>query len=252
MSILAELRLELKTDSDERIGYLQSSLFQGVLMDSINKEYAEMIHRDGLHPYSQLISNRDGLVWVLRTINDEAYRNIIEPLLQPSFKSFELKHKNIPFEIVNKSVSTVTYDDLMKTFNSEEPDKYVKISFESPTAFKSNNSYVFMPDTRLIFGSLMRKYSAASMNTDMTDDETLDYIVDNTAISDFKIRSAKFPLEGARIPSFLGDITLRFRGTDTMARYSRLLLQFGAFSGVGIKCGIGMGAIKIVKGDKNE
>jgi len=250
MSTLAELRLELKVNSDDRIGYLQSSLFQGVLMETISKEYAEVIHQSGLHPYSQYISAREGLTWVIRTLNDDAYHGIIEPLLSPQFKSFDLKQKELSVEIVSKSISSITYEDLMKSFNSDTVDRYIRISFDSPTAFKSDSAYVFMPDIRLIFGSLMRKYSAASSSTDMTDDDTLGYIVDHTSISDFKIRSVRFPMEGTKIPSFMGEITFHFRGTDTMSRYARMLLEFGEYSGIGIKCGIGMGAIRIVKGDK--
>ena len=96
----------------------------------------------------------------------------------------------------------------------------------------------------------MRKYSAASSSTDMTDEDTLQYIADHSSISDFRIRSTRFPLEGAQIPSFMGEVTIRFRGTDTMARYSKMLLEFGEFSGVGIKCGMGMGAIKIIERKK--
>ena len=219
-------------------------------MESINKEYAERIHVAGLHPYSQFVSARDGLTWTIKTLNKDAYNGIIEPLLSPDFKSFELKQKDLQVEVISKSVSSKTYDDLMKTFNSEQTDKYIKIDFESPTAFKRDSGYVFIPDTRLIFGSLMRKYSAASSSTDMTDEETLQYISEHSSISDFKIRSTRFPLEGIKIPSFMGEITIKFSGTDTMARYSKMLLEFGEFSGVGIKCGMGMGAIKIVERTK--
>ena len=250
MSLLAELKLELKPNTDEKIGYLQSSLFHGVLMDAVDKEYAETIHLTGLHPYSQYISSKDTLIWIIRTTNDEAYHRIVEPVLSPSFKSFELKHKGITVDVINKSVTTSSYDDLMKRFNSDLVDKYIKVSFDSPTAFKSDNSYVFMPDVRLVFGSLMRKYTAASSDTDMNDEETLHYIIDHTSIADYKIRSMRFHLDGTKIPSFVGEVTFRFGGTDTMARYSRLLLEFGEYSGVGIKCGMGMGAISIVKEGK--
>ena len=104
-----------------------------------------------------------------------------------------------------------------------------------------------MPDIRLLFGSLMRKYSASSKTVEMIDEETLDYIVSHTSISDFRIRSTRFPLEGIKIPSFMGEITLHFTGTDTMARYAKMLLEFGEFSGVGIKAGMGMGAIRIIR-----
>lgn len=243
--MLSEIKLELKAEG--KIGYLQSTLFQGVLMERVDKAYAESVHITGLHPYSLFISSKDSLIWIVRTLNTEAYKGIIDPLLATDFKGFDLTAKNVHIDIVSKSVTSKTYDDLMKTFNSDKIEKYIKVEFESPTAFKRDSNYVFMPDTRLIFGSLMRKYSAASSSTDMTDEETLQYISDHSFISGFKIRSTRFPLEGVNIPSFMGEITIRFSGTDTMARYAKMLLEFGEFSGVGIKCGMGMGAIKIIE-----
>lgn len=246
--MLSELKLELKTEGN--IGYLQSSLFQGVLMEQIDKEYAESVHITGLHPYSQFISSKNGLSWIIRTLNSDAYKGIISPLLAPDFNGFDLAAKDLHVDIASKCLVSKTYEDLMKTFNSDEVERFIKIEFESPTAFKRDSNYVFIPDTRLIFGSLMRKYSAASSSTDMTDEETLQYISDHSFISDFRIRSTRFPLEGVKIPSFMGEITIRFSGTDTMARYSKMLLEFGEFSGVGIKSGMGMGAIKIIERTK--
>lgn len=245
--MLSELSIKLTAPADTKIGYLQSSIFQGVLMETIDPDYAASIHEQGLHPYSQWISSRDELIWIIRTLNDSAYKGIIEPLLSSDFDKVELKSQETTLEIAGKTLVTKKNDELMKTFTSDNTDRYVKISFESPTAFKSDSNYVFMPDTRLIFGSLMRKYSAASDSTDMTDEETLEYIASHSSIVDFKIRSTRFPLEKVKIPSFMGEITLHFHGTDTMARYAKMLLEFGEFSGVGIKCGMGMGAIKIIR-----
>ncbi len=244
--MLAELRLELK--SEGTVGYLQSSLFHGVLMESIDKDYAEVIHATGLHPYSQFVSGKNGLIWTIRTLNKDAYKGIIEPLLSPDFSGFDLRSKETHIDIVSKKISSRSYDDLMKTFVSDTTDRYVKVEFESPTAFKSDAKYVFLPDTRLLFGSLMRKYTASSNNTDMSDEDTLNYIAEHSSVSDFKIRSTRFPLEGIKIPSYMGEITIKFSGTDTMARYGKMLLEFGEYSGVGIKCGMGMGAIKLIKG----
>ena len=41
------------------------------------------------------------------------------------------------------------------------------------------------------------------------------------------------------------------KGSETIARYIRLLFHFGEFSGVGIKTGMGMGAIRC-GGKKDE
>lgn len=250
--MLAELTLRLR--SEQELGFWNSSLFQGVLMEHVNPEYADKLHVTGLHPYSQFVyADKDkGVIWKIRTLDDEAYKGIIEPWLSPDIKTFKLEKKDISIDITERTLTTRDNDDLLKEFYSDKTDRRIRVSFESPTAFKSNDRYVFMPDISLIFGSLMRKYSASSHDMEMTDQDTLEYLVDHTHISSYKIRSTTFPLEGIKIPSFIGEVTFSFSGTDTMARYARLLLEFGEFSGVGIKSGIGMGAIKILRGGKDE
>lgn len=99
----------------------------------------------------------------------------------------------------------------------------------------------------LIYKSLMRKYSAASDEMDMYDDDTLEQLVMGSEITRYRLQSTVFPLEGVSIPSYKGSMSVRIHGTDTMSRYARLLFRFGEYSGVGIKSSIGMGAMRIVE-----
>ena len=68
--------------------------------------------------------------------------------------------------------------------------------------------------------------------------------MNHTSIQQYQLRSTAFSLEGVKIPAYLGTIALRVRGTNTMADFANLLLQFGEYSGVGIKTSLGMGAYK--------
>lgn len=54
-------------------------------------------------------------------------------------------------------------------------------------------------------------------------------------------------MEGIRVPAFLGSLTLRLTGTQTMANFANMLFEFGTYSGIGIKTGLGMGAYELVK-----
>ena len=54
-------------------------------------------------------------------------------------------------------------------------------------------------------------------------------------------------MEGIRIPAFLGTVTLKIDGPQQMVNLIHLLLRFGEFSGVGIKCAMGMGAIELLE-----
>lgn len=115
----------------------------------------------------------------------------------------------------------------------------------TPTAFKRQGKYINFPDMQLIYQSLMNRYSAISEDMDMRDKETLEQLVENSEIVRYRLKTVKFPLEKVEIVGFQGEIGIYIRGTDTMARYARMLFRFGEYAGVGIKTSIGMGSIKI-------
>ena len=58
------------------------------------------------------------------------------------------------------------------------------------------------------------------------------------------ITLSKLYSESGWLGSGLGKIGIKVKGSETIARYIRLLFHFGEFSGVGIKTGMGMGAIR--------
>jgi len=62
----------------------------------------------------------------------------------------------------------------------------------------------------------------------------------------YDLKSVSFSLEGVKIPSFIGKITIKLHGTDTMANFVNMLFEFGEYSGVGIKTSLGMGYMKII------
>jgi CRISPR-associated endoribonuclease Cas6 len=95
----------------------------------------------------------------------------------------------------------------------------------------------------------MNKYSASAEDElEMFDEETLEQLAAYSEIYQYRLKSTYFPVEGIRIPSYKGEMTLRLHGTDTLARYVRFLLRFGEYSGIGIKTAMGMGAIRVTEG----
>lgn len=242
--MLAELRMKLEAD-DPRFGYCQSSNMQGILMEHIETKYAEILHAQGTKPYSQCILAGEEKEWIVRACTQEAYQEVILPLLDSRFTSFDVKKKNIHVVVKEKRLNTVTKKELLDEFYSDAGSRHLNLEFLTPTSFKSGGKYVIIPELRYIYQSLMNKYSALSENMEMYDEETLEQLADSSSIEWYRLRSASFPVEGIKIPSFQGEIGIRIAGPDTMARYIRLLARFGEYSGVGIKTAIGMGALKI-------
>lgn len=249
--MLTELRMKLEAD-DPNFGYFQSSNMQGVLMEHIDAKYAEILHAQGVKPYSQSLLSGERKEWVVKTCTKEAYREVILPLLDSGFTSFDIEKKGIHVLIKEKHSHIIKKKELLDEFYSDTGSRYLGLEFLTPASFKSNGAYVIIPDLRYIYQSLMNKYSALSENMEMYDEETLEQLCGHSSIVRYRLRSASFPIEGIKIPSFQGEIGIKMTGTDTMARYIRLLARFGEYSGVGIKTAMGMGALKIKERGKTH
>lgn len=245
----AELKLEL---DNETLDYKQSSNLQGVIMEHIEEEYAEILHQSNLKPYSQCVVKQDDKrIWYIRTLTQEAYKKMIIPLSQ--LNEFEIKNGQIHANIVRRNFESRAENELLKEFYEIPANRFLNLTFQTPTAFKSNGKYVFYPDIRMIYQSLMMKYTASSEEMDMIDEDTLEQLTQNSEIVRYHLRSMSFPLEGVNIPGFVGSIRLKIKGTDTMARYARMLMKYGQYSGVGIKTAMGMGAIRLMEqGEKKN
>ena len=249
--MLAELCISVEPDVSD-FGYYQSSNMQGILMEQIDADYAEILHEQGLKPYSQYVRNRENPEWVIHTYTEEAYRQIILPLMREDFDSAVIEKKGIHLKLIQKQLRTVPKKSLLEEFYDKSSERYFVIEFLTPTSFKSGGRYVIMPNMRYICQSLMNKYSAVSEEMEMYDEETLEQVTENSSIVRYRLQSTFFPMEGVKIPAFIGSVGIRMYGTDTMARYVRLLLKFGEYSGVGIKTAIGMGAIRVKEGTRRN
>lgn len=242
--MLVELKMKLKP-REQQIGYYQSSNLQGVLMEQIGSEYAEKLHQQKLNPYSQCITCGEHIIWSVKTLNEEAYENIILPLLEKDFKNFEIEKMGVYVDVLEKQLVMQNEKELLEEFYETPASKYLNLEFLTPTSFKSNGRYVIIPEVRYIYQSLMNKYSATSNGMNMYDEDTLEQLIECSEITQYRLKSTFFPLEGVKIPAFKGELTIRLKGTETMARYARLLARFGEYSGIGIKSAMGMGAMRI-------
>ncbi len=240
-------RIEMKLRCQENLSYYMSSLFHGVLMERLSEEYGDYLHESRLHPYTQHLECRDReWYWTVSALNQEAVRKIIYEALTPA-ESITLKNRDLTLCIESKKVEECTYRELTDQFYLSEGSRYIQVHFITPTAFKQQGRYVFYPDLKCIYQSLMNKYDAAVKEESMCDEETLEELCRNSRICDYDLKSTRFCLEGVKIPSFIGKITVRVGGTQTMTNFANLLFQFGTYSGVGIKTALGMGAIKLIE-----
>lgn len=116
----AELKMEL---DNETLDYKQSSNLQGVIMEHIEEEYAEILHQSNLKPYSQCIVKQDDKrIWYIRTVKEEAYKKIIIPLSQ--LNEFEIKNGQVHVNIVRRNFETCAENELLKEFYEVPANRY--------------------------------------------------------------------------------------------------------------------------------
>lgn len=230
-----KLKIELATD---KIDFRKSSCFQGALFELMDTDYVSILHQQNRHPYSQYVyKNKDKVYWTICTCDDDSIQQIT------------LNKEKEPISFVSKQLKMVSQEQLMDHFYNKPAERYLEIRILTPMSFKSYGRYINYPDLRLIYQSLMNKYDSVLKEASMFDEDTLDMLVEGSEIVKYNLRSYLFPLQGVKIPSFFGSMTIKVTSTDTAAKFIRLLLEFGEYSGVGIKTGLGMGAIQIVRRD---
>lgn len=246
-------KIEFAIQDDEKIKFSnnKASLFQGVLMEYLDFDYGEKMHLSELKPYSQHLEFKEGKwVWVISTLSLESKENIIDKI--SNVKKIRINYDDIDVFIEKTNIYQISYDQLLQQTFFAECNRYITIKFVTPTAFKSDGRYIFYPSARHIFQSLINKFDAGASSMEIYTPQLLDDIDDMTMVTRYNLKSTMFFLEGTKIPSFVGEITLKINGPQQLVNLVHLLLMFGEYSGIGIKTAIGMGAIKIIEREKKN
>ena len=133
---------------------------------------------------------------------------------------------------------------MQQTFFAECSRK-VRLRFITPCSFKSQGVYQIFPSIRLMFQSLVNRYDAMSEKNSVFYPELLEDLEQHTMITEYRLQSRLFGVEGISIPSYQGHTTLRMSGPQQMVNLMHMLLRFGTYSGIGIKTAMGMGGLQI-------
>lgn len=244
--MITKLTMQITSPEGREINTNMSSLLHGYLINNMDDTYAHKMHESTLRPFSQYISRKgNGWQWVVSTLTDEAEEYIIKPLMRAS--SLELNHNGMTLELSEHELVKTSFDKLfVGNYISGESSRIVQMRFVTPTSFKSNGKYLNYPMLKLIFSSLIKKYDSNSETTSLYDDKLIDQLLECTEVIGYNLRSTLFHLEGVKIPSFIGSIKIKVRGNSNMVSLVNMLAEFALYSGVGIKCAIGMGGIGVM------
>lgn len=244
--MLARLRIRLK--SDEVMSYNKSVILQSIIMNRIDEDYAVAMHESGLHPYSQyLIKEDEKNIWNICVTSEKAYKEIIIPMMDEKFEEFEIVRDKKNIKIIDKTLEKIEESQFMEKFYFVDSNRYINIIFKTPTAFKQCGKYVFYPDVLLLYQSLMNKFDAASTEISVKSEDVLEEMVNSTMITRYNLHSHIYNIGSAKIPAFMGNITLKINGAQAMVNFANMLFKFGEFSGIGIKTAMGMGSIEVAE-----
>ena len=249
--MLYSLRFRLQADKKLEKGDCLGPALHGALMEMIPESFVEQLHVSSVHPFSQYVEtdSRSGeITWTIAALNQVAKEQILDRVqMVPEIR---LKYKDVRLTVQERTIKYIPGDVFLKDYLMTDRERIIHVSFLSPTSFKQNDEYVLFPTTRLILQSLMNRYDAsADDDTSMADPDVLASLENQIKIVGYRLRSAKYPVGGVRIPSFVGDVTLRVFGPQQMVNLVWMLVKYGEFSGVGIKTALGMGAIIVTGGD---
>lgn len=233
----------------ERITHHYGSLFHGALMDRIEGEYAAKLHKSGLKPYSQYVAydySQKNYKWIINTLEKEAKEKIAERILNFPDEYIYIQHKQSKMEVIEKKLErTTTYLELSNEyFLQKDPQRKVKIKFLTPTSFKVADEYQIFPSVTHLYKSVFNKWNSFYEDVSLDDEQVLEHLITHTRLIGYDLRSARFYLENAKIPSFTGDIFLYIAGPESLVRVANLLFALAEYSGVGVKTSLGMGGIK--------
>lgn len=225
--------------------------FQGYLMENIEVDYAEYLHHQEMNTYSMRVYLECGeLVWEIALLDPVAIDKMEGHLM--SFNLIELRDKIDLLKVKRRMISELTQKDLADDFYRKSPQKYHALQFLTPTSFKQSGQYVNFPDVKLILQSLIMKQNFLEVGDLEVHEELLDELLKAVTISNYQLKSTYYEVHRYRIPSFVGHMTLKVKGSEALKNYVRNLLLIGEYTGIGIKCSMGMGAMVYHQADRRK
>lgn len=221
------------------------SIFQGALIEHMDKEWAEKMHGTGVRPYAQyLYRKEEKILWRIATLDDESFEHIVCPVMDKNKLLLKQKNCEIGLEKLNV-VQETSFSSLEEKFwAGTDRIHHIDVNFLTTTSFKKNGTYCIFPETILLFNTLLRKWNTYSDSMTLGESHLENKLSDGMSITGYRLQSRPFSLEGRRIYGFSGNLRTGLFKNDIVSRMAGMLLAFSEYAGIGIKTALGMGAVK--------
>lgn len=245
--MLSRLQIRFEKPEGLKIHHSIASKFHGMIMDNVESDVADYLHKPVLKPFSQsVLFEKKRIFWEICGVNEYAYENILIPLSKKNI--FQLNALPEELRVESQSMEWMTNDQFFSRTFQEKNSRRIRLNFLSATAFRSQESYVFTPRLDLILQSIVNKYDTF-MEQSISNDESFQQILDNLAVNFYDLRSVKYKIAEIYVPGFIGKVEYYVRGPQQLVNLVNYMFQFASFSGIGIKTSLGMGNVKVEGGD---
>lgn len=252
MNTLQTIKLKLAVPQGMRLNQSLGSVLQGVIMETIDTQYAAYLHQQNLRPYSQhcvFHAKSQTLDWYISALNTDASHKLLLPLLNmPDTVYLRQKQKALRIE-QRTLIRDTTYEKLAEQFFSKSTTKTteslaITFHFQTSTAFRRKGQYIVYPEIPLLITNLLKRWNTFSEMDFLNSSGIIPLLLEHPfEVIQYNLSMKYFSLEGTKIPAFQGNFSFKTDKNQTVRQILSLLATFAPYAGVGIKTAIGMGAV---------
>ena len=220
------------------------------LLELLPEEVREALHEQGETPVSQFLTwERESgrTVWSVSVLDGEL-AELLEAVLS-DLREVRLHTGTLAVSPIDTQKADGAAELIALAQDAPFPRR-TTLRLLSPAAFRQNGSYVIVPQERLILQSLWMKWNVAFPDYLLADEDAFQMMLGGLRLTDYDLRTRRYPLKGAFVPGFQGTVTLESRMPEPLFQIWNLLLHFSAFSGVGVKTALGMGGVVPLVNDR--
>lgn len=214
------------------------------LLEEAPAPFGAAAHRDGATPVSQHLARNGGQWrWTVSLLGTES-EALLGPVLEGR-RIYRLEKEKIHLSVAEiKTRGVADVDELFAL--GERGGNLHRLRFASPAAFKSQGRYVTLPTPWLLLQSLVKQWNGCISDCPIEDGDGqgVRAMAEGLVFRAFRLESRTYRLKGSGIPGFAGELTVENRLEGFHRQLANALLQFGSFSGVGIKTALGMGGVE--------
>lgn len=238
--MIEQLQLALDPPEGVRVPQAYTYRLYGWLLEQLPPDLGNALHEQGEHPFAHSLHfslEKQTLVWTVNLL-DDTIRQAAVPLLE---QTKEIRLHDISLEVSLLShTQPVSAPELIGAGREQSANR-AKLTFLSPCAFKQSGRYAIFPQETLMLQSLLHHWNNAFPEFSLTDPDAFQALARGLRITDYDLRTVRYPLKETRIPAFRGSVTIEARLAPPLLELWNALLLFAPFGGIGIKTTLGMG-----------